>query len=280
MYDDLIISIPATLIDVPLSERTVVRSSACTEIATACKQLGERVIGAELEGPATDIAYLSDVPVGLSLVWKLHPNDATQIYTNTWLSDRFSLAVLMDTDRGLFNGLKIVTSATVPAIINLDILADASELMSALHYYLHDTHLQVPLEFFHSLFLAKIGYRTVSLTDIYPEAPDKFLYVDKSGRVTASSRMARAGMFFGSVEGGLRLDEESALYKSLLDLKRHLFLSCSSCVSCEGFEMCGGYLRLLNSTYDCTPFLEVFKEIRVKAKEIADDLSRESQAGE
>lgn len=280
MLNDLILNVPAALPDPPASCRLVVRSATCSEIAVACRQLGERVIGVELEGPAGDIASLFKLPIGLPLVWKLHPDDTPLVYSHTWLSDRFSLAVLVDTDKGLLSGLKIVTSATVPAIINVNVLSDPSELMSSLHYYLHDTHLQVPLEFFHSLFLAKIGYRTASLTDVYPETPDKFLYLDESGRVTASSRLARAGMFFGTMQGGLRLETESELYKKLLDLKRHLFISGSPCVSCESFEMCGGYLRLIDVTYDCTPFLEVFMEIRAKAKELSEDLSRASQTPE
>ncbi len=273
MHDSVLVSIPARLAAEVDCENLVVRSESCEEIAAAYKTLGERIKEVELEGLSEDLHSLSALPLGLPVRLKLHPADAPHLYTNLWLTERFSVEVLMDVDKGLLHGVKVATSAMVPVSLNLDELSDAGELMSVLNYYLHDAHVQVPVEFFHSMISAYLQKTTVALPDLYPESPDQFLYVDESGKVSASARLARAGRFLGDVSGGLQIDEESQLYKDLLDRKKNLVLSGSKCVSCERFDLCEGYLRFVDSNFDCGPFLEVFNEIKATAKEIADDIA-------
>ncbi len=278
MNDTTIVNVPAVLSDKIDSDRIIIRSGSCKEIVRACGELRDRIIGVELEGLNDDLSPLSALPQGLSLVLKLHPDQAAGVYTSTWLSDRFSLAVLMEADKGLSEGVKIVTSAQVPVVISLDALSDDSELMSVLDYYLHSTHLQVPVEFFHSMFTARVRGMTSSLTELYPESPDQFLYIDESGQVTASARFARAGEFFGSITRGVRIDDQSSLYNMLLNPKKSLFLSGSSCVACEAFDVCTGYLRMVDTTFDCAKLLQVFDVIKAKAKEIVADLANTGKA--
>ena len=241
------------------------------------KLLGDRVVGVELEKLADDVSLLSALPQGLSITLNLRPAEAANVYTSSWLSDRFSLAVLMDVEKGLLEGVRIVTSAQIPVVINLDSLSDDSELISVLDYYLHERHLQVPIEFFHSLFTAQIQGAALSLADVYPESPERHLYVDESGAITGSARLARAGKFFGSVTEDPQIDRESALYKLLINPKKSLFLSGSSCASCEAFDVCAGYLRIVDTSFDCTMWLQMFREIKATAKEIVEDLERSSK---
>ena len=280
MYDSILVSIPARLaLDVDC-DNLLVRSGSCEEIVSAFMNLGERLKEVEFEGLGEDLHSLSALPLGFPVVLKLHPGVAPHLYTNAWLGDRFSLEVLMDVDKGLLQGVKTVTSAMVPVTMNLEEISDSAELMPVLNYYLHDTHVQVPVEFFHSMISSCLRGATVALSDFYAESPTQFLYVDESRRVTASARLARAGKFFGTVAGGLKIDEESQLYKDLLDRKKNLVLSGSKCIACEGFDLCGGYLRFVDTHFDCDPFLEVFKEIKAKAKEIADDLAKAEELRE
>jgi len=278
MSDEPVINVPAALCDSIGFGRVVIRSGNCGDIVEACKALGDRVIGVELERLADDVSALSALPQGLSLTLNLRPSEAANVYTSSWLADRFSLAVLMDAEKGLLEGVKIVTSAQIPVVMNLDSLSDDSEVISVLDYYLHDRHLQVPIEFFHSLFTAQIQGTNSSLADVYPESPEQHLYVDESGAITCSARLARAGKFFGSVNAVPQIDQQSALYKLLINLKKSLFLSGSSCVSCEAFDLCTGYLRLIDTSFDCTAWLQIFREIKAGANEIVEDLSNARSA--
>jgi len=108
---------------------------------------------------------------------------------------------------------------------------------------------------------------------LYPESPGMNLYVDQALRVTASERLARAGRFFGHVCGGAQVDTSARLWTDLIDHKKNLFVSGSQCASCEAFHLCDGYLRFVDSGFNCEPFLEVFLEIKAKAREMAQDLS-------
>jgi len=247
---------------------------------SACRDLGTRVQGIELNGLPEDVLKLADLPPDLPVVVKLQPSDAARIYTNTWMADRFSLSVLMDVDRGLLQGVKTVTSASIPVILNLEEIHDASDLMPTLQYYLHDRHLRVPLEFFHSAFIGCLKGTPVSLLQLYPESPTTHLYIGQALQVTASERLARAGRYFGYVSRGLQVDTSAALYMDLIDHKKNLFVSGSPCASCEAFDLCEGYLRFVEPGFKCEPFLEVFLEIKAKAREMAEDLLEADAAEE
>jgi len=277
MRDEPVVNVPAALCDKVGFGHVVIRSASCEDIVRAYKASDDRVIGVELESLAGNVSVLSALPQGLSLTLRLRPAEAANVYTSSWLSDRFALAALMDVEKGLLEGVKLVTSAQIPVVMNLDSLSDDSELISVLDYYLHERHLQVPIEFFHSLFTAQIQGAALSLADVYPESPEQNLYVDESGAITGSSRLAKAGMFFGSVTADPQIDQESSLYKRLINLKKDLFLSGSSCASCEAFDVCAGYLRVVDTTFDCTAWLRIFGEIKSRAKEIVEDLERSSK---
>ncbi len=223
MRDQPVINVPAELCDKIGFGPVVIRSGSCGDIVRAHKVLGDRVIGVELEKLADDVSLLSSLPQGLSLTLNLRPAEAANVYTSSWLSDRFSMAVLMGAEKGLLEGVRIVTSAQIPVVINLDSLSDDSELISVLDYYLHERHLEVPIEFFHSLFTAQIQGGNSSLADVYPESPEQHLYIDASGAITSSSRLAGAGKFFGSVTADPQIDKESALYKLLINPRRVSF---------------------------------------------------------
>ncbi|MBM3301749.1 MAG: hypothetical protein FJY85_17585 [Deltaproteobacteria bacterium] len=274
MSDFVYVSVPAGLADRIDSDVVLVRSGSCREIVKAYEALGDRVREVELHGLGEELYLLSGLPVGLPLTVRLHPKDAPQVYTNTWLMDRFSMGVLLDVDTGLIQGVRIITSAMIPVTLNLDAVHCAKELMSTLLFYLHEPHLQTPVEFFHSMFNAVLQNSPLSLADLYPESPEALLYVDESCRITCSARLARAGMFLGELSDGLRIDRESPVYKGLVDRKKQLFLSSSPCMSCEQFDLCEGYLRVADDAFDCEPFLRVFAELKAKAKEMAEDLSR------
>ena len=280
MRNDPVVNVPAALCDDVDFGSVIIRSGSCGDIVRAHKALGDRIVGVELEKLSDDVSLLSALPQGISLTLKLRPVEAANVYTSSWLSDRFALAALMDVEKGLLEGVRIVTSAQIPVVINLDSLSDDSELISVLDYYLHDRHLQVPIEFFHSLFTARIQGKTVSLAEVYPENPEQHMYVYESGAIAGSSRLAKAGKFFGSITADPQIDRESAPYKTLINLKKSLFLSGSSCVSCEAFDVCAGYLRIVDTNFDCGPWLRMFKEIKATAKEIVEDLTNAGSAQE
>lgn len=280
MDNSLCVSVPARLADRIESEVLVIRSALCADVVTAYQSRKESIHGIQLDRLGDDLFSLAELPVGLSLTVKMHPRDAARVHTSSWLSDHFALGVLMDVDVGLLQGVRIVTSAGVPVILNLDEVRDTGELISVFHYYVHEPHLQVPVEFFHSMFNAYLNKAPLSLEDMYPESPDTFLYVDESGGITSSARLARFGAFFGEVSDGIRIDKDSPAYKGLLHRRKNIFLSGSACGACEHFDLCGGYLRAVEKEFDCESFVKAFEEMKAKAREIAADLAEASLPGE
>ena len=185
MNNPVLVSVPASLAGEVDAEALILRSGQSDEIVSACRDLGTRVQGIELNGLPEDVLKLADLPQDLPVTIKLHPREAARVYTNTWMADRFSLSILMDVDQGMLQGVRTVTSASIPVILNLEEIRDASELMATLNYYLHDRHLRVPVEFFHSAFIGCMKGTPVSVLQIYPESPTTHLHIDRSMQVTA-----------------------------------------------------------------------------------------------
>jgi hypothetical protein len=279
MPNSIIVSAPARLTGNIDSDAVIIRSSSCEELVVAQNRYQDKVKAGELEVLEADVSPLSSLPVGFPLVLRLKPLQASLLYTSTWLCDRFPIAVTMAIDSGLLNAVKIVTSAQAHVAVDLDDVRDPGELMAVLDYYLHEPHLSVPIEFFHTLFSACVQNEPFSLADMYAEEPDRFLYLDDSGRLTASARFAAAGKFFGELADGLMVGQESPLLQEIRNRKKNLFLSGSACASCEVFDVCCGYLRFVTTEFDCIPFVEVMQEIKVRAREMAEDIRRAKETG-
>jgi radical SAM protein with 4Fe4S-binding SPASM domain len=279
MPNSIIVSAPARLTGDIDADALIIRSSSCEELVTAQSRYQDKVKAAELELRASDVSLLSSLPVGFPLVLRLNPPQASVLYTSAWLCDRFPIAVTMAIDAGLLSAVKIVTSAQAHLAVDLDEVRDPGELMAVLHYYLHEPHLSVPVEFFHTLFSACVEGERLSLADMYSEEPDRFLHVDDSGRVTASARFAAAGKYFGELAEGLVVSQESPLLQEIRNRKKNLFLSRSACASCEVFDLCGGYLRFVTTEFDCSPFVEIMQEIKARAREMAEDIRRARETG-
>ncbi len=273
MNGDILVSLPAGMAPPVDCAALVIRSGRVEDLVSACRALGDRVCGLELHGAGHNVAPLACLPSGMPLLWKFPVSEAADIFAHTWLAEHFDLGVMMDASTGIFDAVKIVTSAEVPVVLCLDGAIDCPALMSLLDYYLHSKYLQVPVEFFHSMFALLVRGVNVSLADLYLENPVQALHVDEHGRITASSRFALAGRSFGSMNDGFSVDRESPFYRFLQDPGKALHLTGSSCCWCESFDLCGGHLRFVDPDFDCIPFQGLFKAIKGAAAEIVDDLS-------
>ncbi len=274
MNDGILVNLAANFAGIADFQSVVIRSSNVEDLVNACEALGDRVCGVELHGGGLDVSPLGSLPVGLPLLWKLPASNASEIYTHTWMGEHFDLGVMIDASKGLFGAVRMVTSAGVPVVLGLDGPIDCADLISVLDYYLHSKYLQVPVEFFHSMLVSRVQGADSPLVNIYPESPERILYIDENGNVSASGRFALAKQFFGRFDGRLTLDVESPLYEFLQNPRKALYLGESSCSWCESFDLCGGYLRFVDSSFRCSPFLDVFKIIKEEAANLANDLSR------
>lgn len=272
MNEERVVALPADFVSVIDAPAIMIRSGQIEKLVKTWSEVEDRVVGLELLGVPEDASALATLPLGMPLTWHLPVSAAPHVYTHTWLLEHFDLAVLMDAGPGFFLAAKTVTSAGIPVIIGLDGSPDPSELIPFLDYYLHDRYLQAPTEFFQTMFASRVEGTSISLAEIYCERPDRMLYVDDNGNVTTSSRLARAGKFFGCVSSGVRIDEESDLYRFLQNPRKSLFLSGSRCTLCTNFDLCGGYLRFGDPTYACESFFPLFEKLKREADEMAQDL--------
>jgi len=100
-----------------------------------------------------------------------------------------------------------------------------------------------------------------TLWDDFKEKVDEFFYVSSDGYVTLSKRWDKRSRYFYNIEDPKEKRHSSEFYKELDSYEQNLFFKNLECAMCESFEYCGAYLKFEDSSYDCTPFLIMLKEI-------------------
>lgn len=142
---------------------------------------------------------------------------------------------------------------------------ELAELNELLDLYLHQSMVEAPVEFFHSLLATMFGADSGSLWTILEEDPAEFLHYDASGRamLPRSSAFDSTGTSFrGFVENHL---------KSLVEQG-------AECATCPWQRPCAGYFKWPDPTYSCEGVKPLFSTVQAAADEIGRDLANCTQA--
>jgi hypothetical protein len=122
------------------------------------------------------------------------------------------------------------------------------ELIAAANFYLRDSMVEAPMEFFHSVFAVFRGMGEGTLWDFLEEEPGVCLRQDGDGRPLRAP---------DSIETHLAgLLQEGA-----------------ECVECRWQSICAGYFKYPDPTYACIGVKEVFASLESAAEEITRDLA-------
>jgi hypothetical protein len=157
-----------------------------------------------------------------------------------------SVRVTMPAAPGLMKALRLAASLQLPVRLlpgqpSTQVLA---ELTEAVHFYLHDSMVETPVEFFHSLLAALRGAGTDTLWMMLEEDPRVFARNGTSGpRDFVETHLARL------IEQG------------------------SECATCRWQTVCAGYFKWPDPAYACAGVKQLFASIQSAADEIGRDLA-------
>ena len=140
-----------------------------------------------------------------------------------------------------------------------------AELTEAVTFYLRDPMVETPVEFFHSVLALMCGAHTGSLWTILEEDPAMFLHQDPGGR----SKLPRAS---GSLPPEVPVPAFVATrFKQLVEQN-------SECTTCPWQQICQGYFKWPDPTYDCRGIKQLFSIIKTAADEMKQELARGDHA--
>jgi radical SAM protein with 4Fe4S-binding SPASM domain len=158
--------------------------------------------------------------------------------------------------------------------------ADGNQLEKALEFYLHNPLLKTPIEPFHSLLKTLAAGAGYSLWDTEYERAGSNIYIGDNGGVSLSERWLARDLTYGNLENSWEELSASDLFKKLKTFKAKLFQEKSDCIFCPHMDICGGFLRAVDTHWPCQAWIQVFDIMRrevKKARNLLKDHFKESR---
>lgn len=183
--------------------------------------------------------------------------------------------VSMQASPGFLRALKLAVALRLPVRLLPGQPAPevCAELTEAVTFYLRDPMVETPVEFFHSVLAFISGADTGSLWTILEEDPAIFLHQDPNGRF----ELPRVS---GSPPQEILLPAFVATrFKKLVEQN-------TECTTCPWQQICQGYFKWPDPSYDCRGIKQLFSIIKAAADEMGQELARrdrvhpEEQLGE
>ncbi|MCP5159920.1 MAG: hypothetical protein H6974_07680 [Gammaproteobacteria bacterium] len=263
--NELIHNIPLHHLPAGSIEKLIVRTCEPAALPTAlAKEKPERVVGVQIVSLDTDSeplnAWAPGLPVELVMV-----DPATEfplLYRHTALLDQHPVRVVIPVQPGFAKAVKTAVALDFP--VRLDVgqpdLTLIEELATVLEFYLHQSTVAQPIEYFQGVLLGFYQQEPVALWAVLDENPQWLRYIGDDGTESLYGRLARVAETGLASEAGLGAWIERILAAH------------GECQSCEFLHHCGGYFKWPCQDYDCTGVKGLFGQLRDAAVELRRDL--------
>ena len=136
----------------------------------------------------------------------------------------------------------------------------SDDLQRIARFYLHQSTVSEPIEFFHSLFLAFFHQDPVTLWTIQEEDPSLFRFITDRGEVPMPGRLAG-------------LEANQGLYAFLHELRDALAADEGECAGCGFLMHCMGYFKWPCKEYRCDVVKALMHTLQDAAEELRGDMA-------
>jgi hypothetical protein len=171
--------------------------------------------------------------------------------------------VSMPASPGFLRALKVAVALQLPVRLlpgqpSSEILI---ELIEAVNFYLRDPMVETPVEFFHSVLAFMCGAGDGSLWMILEEDPALFLHGTDGGgfKIRGVSSSTSPDLLSEAFVG--------AWFKRLLEQD-------TECTTCPWQQICQGFFKWPDPTYECEGVKQLFSAIEAVANEMGGELAR------
>jgi hypothetical protein len=139
----------------------------------------------------------------------------------------------------------------------------SDEMQRIALFYLHQTTVSEPVEFFHSLFLAFYHRDPLTLWAIQEEDPSLFRFINDQGEETIPGRLAG-------------VESTQGFSAFLSELRHGLAAEKGECAGCEFLMQCMGYFKWPRREYRCDTVKALMHTLRSAAGELRTDMDMAS----
>ena len=191
-----------------------------------------------------------DIPVDLIL-----DDPATEfssLYRLVDVSNVRAVSVTIPAKPGMMKSLRLAASLhlhirLLPGQPDAEALAELGE---AAQFYLHDSMVETPVEFFHSLLSSFRGLRPGTLWTFLEQDPAEFCHFDAAGLPLHPADFVETHL------------------ASLIEADKE-------CASCRFKEVCAGYFKWPDAAYDCAGVKGLLSIFETAAQEISRELAEQ-----
>jgi len=141
------------------------------------------------------------------------------------------------------------------------------EMMQVLNFYLRQSTVSQPIDFFHTMLFAFFNDQPLNLWSVLEENPLQYRYITDQGQETISAR-------FADIEVPDNLDTfQETFIKRLLN-------EAPECRDCEFLANCDAYFKWPNREFQCGDVKMLFRTLRDAAAELKRDYAASTDATE
>lgn len=237
-------------------------AAALTE-ENAERAVAVRLLALDVESEVLN-AWLPELPI--ELVMGDPAREYPLLYRHTNLLDNHPVLAAISVQPGFLSAVKVAVSLDFAVRLEMGQPDPAviAELGSVLDFYLHQTAVEQPVEFFDSVLLGFYHDDPVTLWSVLEEEPPFLRYVADNGVESGYGRLAGVDL---TTMAKLHTDTDGAV---LID---QVLATAQDCRCCEFLSSCGGYFKWPDAAYDCTGIKGLFAQLRAAALEIRQDLA-------
>ena len=260
----LIYEVPIERVPACQGRRLIVRAhEPAALVAALANEEPERLVGVRLLSLAADSEPLNAWAPGLpvDLVMTDPGAEFPLLYRHTDLLDHHPVRVIIPVQPGFAKAVKVAVSLHFavwlepgqpePALIE--------ELVEVMAFYLRQSTVAQPVEFFHSTLLGFYHDDPAPLWTVLDADPQCLRYVAEDGAESLPGRLA-------GIEPTVAADADLGAWIA------QVLATADECRNCEFRASCGGYFKWPRRDYDCGGVKRLFGLLREAATELRRDL--------
>ena len=257
-------NIPLRLLAAYRQERLIVRTDEPSTLTAALEtEDPERIVGAQIVALDADSEPLNAWAPGLPLELILRDPVAEfpLLYRHSNLLDNHPARVIVPVAPGFGKAVKVAVSLDFAVRLEVGQPEPAliEEMAAVLEFYLHQSTVAQPIEYFHGSLQGFFHDEPVPLWVLQDDDPQYLRYVTDEGIERPSRRL-------------VDLNANMAFDAGLEAWIAQVLAAGEECQGCEFLKNCGGYFKWPRRDYDCVGVKRLFGYLRDAAAELRRDL--------
>ncbi len=260
-------NIPAAMAKSYTDCNLIIRSHDPEELVRVSSRVnGEALCRVDVLGLQANVEALAELSpsVPIEIVVPGAVEDLGALYGYQSVAKNHPVSINLKVVPGFYKAIKVAVSLGLAVMLEVT-QPDRSlvdEMKMAQEYYLHNSMVDRPVEFFHSLLIAFYDESPRTIWNIQFEDPEYDRYLTDEGKLVLSGRLKDVAMPEGESDF---LDE----------WRLSLLTEQGECSTCPYFLNCVGYFKYPDKSYSCTHVKRLLRIMKEAGRELRAEFAKE-----